>query len=32
MTGMHVELFDATHAEIEYRYPLGLAYLVERLS
>ncbi len=29
---LHVELFDATHAEIEYRYPLGLAYLVERLG
>ncbi len=29
---LRVELFDATHAEIEYRYPLALAYLVERLS
>jgi pimeloyl-ACP methyl ester carboxylesterase len=29
---LHVELFDAGHAEIDYRYPLGLAYLVERLS
>jgi len=29
---LHVELFDAGHAEIEYRYPLGLAYLVERLA
>jgi hypothetical protein len=29
---LHVELFDAGHAEIEYRYPLGLAYLVARLS
>jgi hypothetical protein len=29
---LHVELFDAGHAEIEYRYPLGLGYLVERLS
>ena len=29
---LHVELFDATHAEIEYRYPLALAYLVERLA
>ena len=29
---LHVELFDASHAEIEYRYPLGLAYLVDRLS
>ena len=32
VTGIHVELFDATHAEIEYRYPLGLVYLVERLG
>jgi Putative esterase len=29
---LHVELFDATHAEIEYRYPLALAYLAERLA
>ena len=29
---LHAELFDAGHAEIEYRYPLGLRYLVERLS
>jgi Putative esterase len=29
---LHVELFDAGHAEIEYRYPLGLGYLVDRLS
>jgi hypothetical protein len=29
---LHVELFDAGHAEIEYRYPLGLAYLLDRLS
>jgi hypothetical protein len=26
------ELFDATHMGIEYRYPLGLRYLAERLS
>ena len=26
------ELFDATHAFIEYRYPLGVRYLAERLS
>ena len=26
------ELFDATHFEIEYRYPLSLKYLAERLS
>lgn len=28
---LHVELFEAAHGEIEYRYPTGLAYLVERL-
>jgi len=28
---LHVELFDATHAGIEYRYPIGLRYLAERL-
>ncbi|MBA2383103.1 MAG: enterochelin esterase [Actinobacteria bacterium] len=28
---LHVELFDATHQAIEYRYPLGLRYLAERL-
>jgi len=28
---LHVELFDATHLAIEYRYPIGLRYLVERL-
>ena len=26
------ELFDATHAGIEYRYPLSLRYLAERLA
>jgi hypothetical protein len=26
------ELFDATHMAIEYRYPLSLKYLAERLS
>jgi S-formylglutathione hydrolase FrmB len=26
------ELFDATHKAIEYRYPMALAYLAERLS
>jgi hypothetical protein len=26
------ELFDATHAAIEYRYPLGIKYLAERLA
>ena len=28
---LHVELFDATHQAIEYRYPIGLRYLAERL-
>ena len=28
---LHVELFDATHLAIEYRYPIGLRYLAERL-
>jgi pimeloyl-ACP methyl ester carboxylesterase len=28
---LHAELFDATHAGIEYRYPLGLRYLADRL-
>lgn len=26
------ELFDATHRAIEYRYPIGLRYLAERLA
>lgn len=29
---LHVELFDAGRAEIEFRYPRGLHYLFERLS
>ena len=29
---LHTELFDATHAGIEHRYPLGLRYLAERLA
>jgi S-formylglutathione hydrolase FrmB len=32
VTDVYFELFDATHAWIEYRYPLSLAYLVERLA
>jgi hypothetical protein len=28
---LHTDLFDATHAAIEYRYPLGIRYLLERL-
>ncbi len=29
---IHVELFDGPHAPIHHRYPIGLRYLVERLS
>jgi len=29
---MHFELFDATHAAIEYRYPMALAWLAHRLA
>jgi pimeloyl-ACP methyl ester carboxylesterase len=29
---LHVELFDATHQAIEYRYPRGLRYLAQRLT
>lgn len=32
VTDVAFELFDATHSGIEYRYPLSLRYLVERLS
>jgi S-formylglutathione hydrolase FrmB len=32
VTDVHFELFDATHGAIEYRYPLALRYLAERLS
>jgi S-formylglutathione hydrolase FrmB len=32
VTGYFFELFDATHSGIEYRYPLAVAYLAERLS
>ena len=32
VTDVFFELFDATHASIEYRYPLGLRYLAERLA
>lgn len=31
VSDLHVELFDATHVAIEYRYPLGLRYLAGRL-
>jgi hypothetical protein len=29
---VHFELFDATHAAIEYRYPLAIDWLVRRLG
>ena len=32
VTDVFFELFDATHFDIEYRYPLSLKYLAERLS
>jgi S-formylglutathione hydrolase FrmB len=32
VTDVHFELFDAGHGLIEYRYPLALRYLAERLS
>jgi len=32
VTDYFFELFDATHAGIEYRYPQSLKYLAERLS
>jgi S-formylglutathione hydrolase FrmB len=32
VTDVFFELFDGTHSMIEYRYPLSLAYLAERLS
>ena len=32
ITDVSFELFDATHMGIEYRYPIGLRYLAERLT
>jgi Putative esterase len=32
VTDVFFELFDATHDAIDYRYPIGLKYLAERLS
>jgi hypothetical protein len=29
---MLFELFDAGHMSIEYRYPMSMKYLVEKLS
>ena len=32
VTDVFFELFDAKHGSIEYRYPLALRYLAERLQ
>ncbi|HLH46614.1 MAG TPA: alpha/beta hydrolase-fold protein [Acidimicrobiales bacterium] len=32
VTDLHFELYDAGHGAIEYRYPLSLRYLAERLA
>src|SRR4051812_14142658 len=32
VTDVFFELFDGTHSSIEYRYPIALRYLAERLS
>jgi S-formylglutathione hydrolase FrmB len=32
VTDLHFELFDATHMNIGYRYPIALRFLAERLS
>lgn len=32
VTDFHFELFDGTHMAIDYRYPLALEYLAERLK
>ena len=32
VTDVHFELFDGTHMSIEYRYPLAIRYLAERLG
>jgi hypothetical protein len=32
VTDVHFELFDAGHGSIDYRYPISLRYLAERLS
>jgi S-formylglutathione hydrolase FrmB len=32
VTDVVFELFDATHMDIEYRYPIAIRYLAERLS
>jgi len=32
ITDIHFELFEGTHGAIDYRYPLSLAYLAQRLA
>jgi hypothetical protein len=32
VTDVFFELFEGTHSSIEYRYPLALRYLAERLG
>jgi S-formylglutathione hydrolase FrmB len=32
VTDVHFELFEGTHMAIDYRYPLSLAYLAQKLS
>jgi len=32
VTDVFLELFDATHSAIEYRYPIAIRYLAERLT
>jgi hypothetical protein len=32
LTDVFFELFDATHMAIEYRYPIAIKYLAERLG
>jgi hypothetical protein len=32
VTDVFFELFDATHDAIEYRYPIAIKYLAERLT
>ena len=32
VTDVHFELFDGTHSAIDWRYPMSLAYLAEKLS
>lgn len=32
ITDVFFELFDAGHGAIEYRYPLAIRYLAERLA